>query len=63
MKLPKKPNLNHLKGCTVISPRLREDLGINEGVLAGEVKNWNDINGLINTYFELVDDYNLRGDE
>ncbi|KAG0749899.1 hypothetical protein G6F57_005849 [Rhizopus arrhizus] len=61
MKLPKKPSLNSLKGCTVISPHLREALGINEGVLAGEVKNWNNTNFLVNNYFEHVEDYNLKG--
>ncbi|RCI01038.1 hypothetical protein CU097_015734 [Rhizopus azygosporus] len=60
MKLPKKPTLNSLKGCTVISPHLREALGINEGVLAGEVKNWNNVNFLIHNYFEHVEDYNLK---
>ncbi|GAA5816817.1 hypothetical protein MFLAVUS_010351 [Mucor flavus] len=63
MKLPKKPALNSLKGCTVISPQLREALGINKGVLAGEVKNWNNINFLVNNYFEHVENYNLQGDE
>ncbi|CEG68854.1 hypothetical protein RMATCC62417_05028 [Rhizopus microsporus] len=62
MKLPKKPTLNSLKGCTVISPHLREALGINEGVLAGEVKNWNNVNFLVHNYFEHVEDYNLKGD-
>lgn len=63
MKLPKKPTLNSLKGCTVILPHLREALGINEGVLAGEVKDWNNIDSLVNNYFEHVEDYNLQGDE
>ncbi|CAO3702665.1 unnamed protein product [Rhizopus stolonifer] len=62
MKSPKKPTLNTLRGCTVISPHLREALGINEGVLIGEVKNWNNIKILVNNYFEHVEDYSLKGD-
>ncbi|ORE18173.1 hypothetical protein BCV71DRAFT_118670 [Rhizopus microsporus] len=54
MKLPKKPTLNSLKGCTVISPHLREALGINEGVLAGEDYNLKDV--LYNTMLSTLDD-------
>ncbi|OBZ81352.1 hypothetical protein A0J61_10599 [Choanephora cucurbitarum] len=63
MKLPKKPTLNSLKGYTVISPQLREALGINEGILTGEVKNWNNLSFLVSSYFEYVDNYDLQGEE
>jgi hypothetical protein len=38
--MKKKLKLNSLKGCTVLSPELLDDLGIHEGVLAGEIRNY-----------------------
>ncbi|KAI8063419.1 uncharacterized protein B0P05DRAFT_240179 [Gilbertella persicaria] len=63
MKPPRKPTLNTLKGSTVISPDLREALGINEGVLVGQLRNWSNISFLVDSYFEHVEDYNFKGDD
>ncbi|KAG2230715.1 hypothetical protein INT48_003722 [Thamnidium elegans] len=59
MKLPKQLTLNTLRGYKVLSPNIREELGINEGVPVGEIKNWSNA---VSNYFDHIDNYDMKGD-
>jgi hypothetical protein len=50
-KLPKKPTLNKLPGSVTISQDLRSKLGIDDRVLRLPIKDWRNIEAVVNDHF------------